>query len=82
MGFPGGSVVENLPADAGDTDFLPDPGWSPEEGNDNPFQYSCWENTMDREAYSPWASQESDTTECLSVHSTYLESGNFLFKMC
>ena len=26
MGFSGSSVVKNLPADAGDTDFIPDPG--------------------------------------------------------
>jgi len=26
---------------------------SPREGNDNPFQYSCQENSMDREAW--WA---------------------------
>ena len=37
------------------------------EGNGNPFQYSCLENSMDRGAwqatYSPWARKESNTTE-------------------
>ena len=49
--FPGGSVVKNLPAKAGAADLIP--GWerSPEEGNGNPFQYSCLENPMDRGAW-------------------------------
>ena len=44
MGFPGGEVVKNLPAIAGDTgdrDSIPGLGSSPIEGNDNPLQYSC-----------------------------------------
>ena len=32
----------------------------PGEGNDNPLQYSCLENSMDRGA--PWGHKESDTT--------------------
>ena len=34
------------------------------EGNGNPFQYSCLENSMD---YSPWGHKELDTTERLSL---------------
>ena len=48
MGFPGGSVVKNLPANAGDVDSIPGSGRSPGEGNGNPLQYSCLENPMDR----------------------------------
>ena len=51
MGFPGGSVVNNLPASAGDArDMGLIPGWrrSPKGGNGNPLQYSCLENPMDR----------------------------------
>ena len=54
MGVPGGTVVKNLPASAGDTrdaGLIPTSGRSPEEGNGNPFQYSCLENLMDREAW-------------------------------
>ena len=47
MGFPGGSVVKNLPANAGDTGLIPGSGRSPGEGNGNPLQYSCLENPMD-----------------------------------
>ena len=51
QGFPGGTVVKNLPANAGDaTDkgSIPASGRSPEVANSNPFQYSCLENSMDR----------------------------------
>ena len=50
-GFPGGSVVKNLPANAGDTSLISGPGRSPGEGNGNPLQYSCLENPLDREAW-------------------------------
>ena len=53
MGFPGGSVVKNLPANAGDTGSIPGLGRSPGEENCNPLQYSCRENPMDRGAW--WA---------------------------
>ena len=46
-GFPGDSVVKNLPANAGDSR---DAGLIPESGNGNPLQYSCLENTIDRGA--------------------------------
>ena len=48
MGFPGGSVVNNLPANAGNTGLNPGSGRSPGEGNDNLFQYSCLGNPLDR----------------------------------
>ena len=50
----GGKVVNNPPANAGNTrdvDLIPGLGRSPEERNGNPFQYSCLENFMDREAW-------------------------------
>ena len=46
--FPGGSVVKNLPTNAGDVGFIPGSGRYPGEGNDNPLQYSCLGNPMDR----------------------------------
>ena len=49
-GFPGGSVVKNLPASAGDLGSIPCLGRPPGEGNDNPVQYSCLGNPMDRGA--------------------------------
>ena len=55
-GFPGGSVVENPPTNAGDTGdmgLIHELGRSPGEGSDNRLQYSCLENPMDRGAW--WA---------------------------
>ena len=51
QGFPGGTVVKNLPANAGNTGELgsiPGSGRYPEEGSGNPVQCSCLENPMDR----------------------------------
>ena len=39
MGFPAGSVVQNLSANAGDTSSIPGSGRSPGERNGNPLQY-------------------------------------------
>ena len=50
-GFPGGSVVKNLPANAGEVGSVPGLGRSPGEGNGNPLKYSCLENPMDRGAW-------------------------------
>ena len=40
--FPGGSVVKNLPANAGDVGSIPVSGRSPGAGNDSPLQYPSW----------------------------------------
>ena len=53
LGFPGGSVVKNPPANAGDPGSIPGPGRSPGEGNGNPLQYSCPGSPKDRGAW--WA---------------------------
>ena len=56
QGFPGGSVVKNLPdkaGDAGNAGLIPESGRSPAEGNGNPLQYSCLGNSLDRGAW--WA---------------------------
>ena len=47
MGFPGGAVVKNPPANAGDTGSIPGSGRSPGEGNGNRLQYSCLRNPID-----------------------------------
>ena len=54
LGFPGGLVVKNLPANAGDVrDAVSTPGLgrSPGGGHGNSLQYSCLENPMDRVAW-------------------------------
>ena len=58
-------MVRNLPAKAGNTGSISGSGRSLGEGNDNPLQYSCLGNPMDRVAW--WAvvhgvAEESETT--------------------
>ena len=56
MGLPGGTVVKNPTANAGDardSGSIPGSGRSSGEGNGNPLQFSCLENPMDRGAW--WA---------------------------
>ena len=51
-GFPGGSVLKNLPADAGDArdvELTPGSGRPPGGGRDSPLQYLAWE--------VPWAEE-------------------------
>ena len=55
-GFPGGSVVKNPPANAGDAGvmgLIPGSGRCPRVGNSNLLQYSCLENSLDRGVW--WA---------------------------
>ena len=69
MGFPGGSVVKNLTANAGDVDLIPESGRYPGGGNGNPLQYSCLQNPMDRGAWQAKVHEvpkESDTTKQLN----------------
>ena len=50
-GFPGGTVVKNMPANAGDTrdmGSMPGSERSPGGGTGTPLQYSCLGNPMDR----------------------------------
>ena len=66
--FPRWLTVKNLPSvqeTLGDTGSIPGSGRSPEGGHDNPLQYPCLENPMNRGAW--WATvhgvTESDMTE-------------------
>ena len=70
---PGSAVVKNLPAseeDARDMGSPPELGRSSGVGNGNPLQYSCLENSMDRETL--WATADrvtkSLTQVCIHTH--------------
>ena len=65
----------NLPVNAGDAGSIPGSGRSPGEGNGNPFQYSCLENSMDRKAW--WATVCGDTK---NRHDLVTENSNDSFR--
>ena len=69
-GFPGGSVVKNLPVNAGDSGLIPGLGRSPGEGNGCPLQYACLENSMDREAWWATVCGVANSWTRLSEHAT------------
>ena len=60
MGFPDGSDGKESACNAGDPGSIPELGRSPGEENGNPLQYSCLENSMDREA---WRASVHEVTE-------------------
>ena len=70
-GFPGGSVVKNLLAKAGvirDVGSIPGLGRYPGRGHDNPLQYPCLENSLDREIW--WATVHRVAKESQATEST------------
>ena len=79
MGFPGGSAVKNLSANAGDASdsgSIPGLGRSPGEGNGNPLQHSCLGNPIDRGAWWATVHKESGTTERLNSNSKNVTNKN------
>ena len=65
LGFSSGSVVKNLPANAGDSSSISGSGRVPGEENGNPLQYSCLGNPMDRAAW--WATAHGRVTKELDM---------------
>ena len=69
--FPVGSVVMNLPVNAGDTGSIPGSRKSPGEGNGYPLQYTWLENATDRGAWQTTVhrvAKESNTTATKQQH--------------
>ena len=67
MGFPGSSVVKNLPANTRNMGSIPGLGRSPGEGNGKLTPYPCLGNPTFREAAAEWTAvpgvpKESDTS--------------------
>ena len=68
--IPGGTLVKNPPASAGDVrdaGSIPGSGRSPGEGNGNPLQYLCLENPTDRRAW--WATVYGVTKSLVTTES-------------
>ena len=59
--FPGDSDGKESACNVGDLGLIPGLGRSPGEGNGNPLQNCCLENSMDRGAL--WGSMESMASE-------------------
>ena len=53
IGFLGGSVIKNPPSSVGGVDLNLGSGRFPGEANGNPLQYSCLENSVDKEVWWP-----------------------------
>ena len=71
LGFPDGSVVKNPLINAGgteDTGSIPGPGGSPRGGKGNTLQYSCLENSMDREVWQATVHGVAKSQTQLSTH--------------
>ena len=71
MGFPGGTVEKNPPANAGDArnvGSVPGSKRSPGVGTGNSFQYSYLENSMDRGAWWATIHRVTKSLTRLSVH--------------
>ena len=72
-GFPNGSADKEYAYNAGDTGdagSIPGSGRSPGEGHDNPLQYSCLENPMDKGTWRATVQRvtESRTRLCHRPH--------------
>ena len=74
MGFPGGSMGKNPPADAGDAGSIPRWGVSPGERNGNTLLYFCLENPVGRGAWQ--ATVHGVTKESEDRKSTRLNSSH------
>ena len=74
MGFPGVSVVKNLPANARDVGSIPESGRCLGEGNGNPLQYflpgkSHGQRSLVGSSVVDGVAKESDLTQQLSNNS-------------
>ena len=64
-------MAKNPPANAGDIrdrGLIPGSGRSPGEGKDNPLQYSCLKNPMDRGAGGRWSERVGHNPSNLAQH--------------
>ena len=60
-------MVKTLPTKAGDEDSISGSRRPPGEGNDNPLQYSCLENSMNRGAWWATVHGVAKSWTCLSM---------------
>ena len=73
-GFPGSSEGKESACSVGDPGLIPELGRSPGEGNGNPLQYSCLENSMERGAWRVIVHAVAKTQTQLSDYHTHTHS--------
>ena len=71
--FPGGSDGKASAYNAGEPGSIPGLGRSSGEGNGNPLQYSCLDNSMDREAWQATVHRIAQSRTGLNQLSTYVQ---------
>ena len=77
-------MVKNLPAKAGDTRdaaLIPGLGRSPGIGSDNPPQYSCLENSMDRGAWRAISHEVTKSQTSLSLSLSHTHTHTHAYKL-
>ena len=79
LGLPGGSVVKNPPASAGDAGLIPGLGRFPGGGNGNPLQY-CLENLMDKRRWATVHGVAESQTQLSNLAPVTSFLLNYLFK--
>ena len=67
------SVGKESACNTGDLALIPGSGRAPGEENDNPLQYSCLENSMDREAWQATVHRVAQSQTGLKQLSTYAQ---------
>ena len=78
MDFWGGSDGEESDCNSGDPGLIPGSGRSPGEGYGYPLQYSCQENSMDREAWQATVHGVLEASTYFSQHSSKHRTGKII----
>ena len=76
--FPVGSDGKESACNEGDRGSIPGSGRSPGEGNDYPLQYSCLENSMDREAWKATVRGDAKSWTLLNDQHFHFHKHNIL----
>ena len=76
--FPGDSNGKESACSVGDSGLILELGGSPVEGNDNPLQYSCPENSMDKGAW--WLQSLARVPEWLT-HKTHTHTHSVISRV-
>ena len=77
LGFPCGSASKESACNAGDLCLIPGLGGSSGEGNGNPLQYSCSENSMGRGAWKATVHWVAQSWTWLSTDTLTGDTGSF-----